>query len=136
MWRRQVALGAVPYYLFVERNTGPSHYFEVPLARAHEIYNGAIRRISGLARTVRGPSMSATPGKILVDDVTTINGEKVFVLKFLQGRVPEWAGRVFFARYDPQATWIDQLKPAFGQSEFFYESVLGSLAADRDLIEA
>jgi KamA family protein len=134
LWRTQIRLGAVPYYLFVERNTGPSHYFEVPLARALEIYNGAIRQVSGLARTVRGPSMSATAGKILVDDVTTINGEKVFVLKFLQGRIPEWAGRVFFARYDPQATWIDQLKPAFGESEFFFESALGSLAADRDLV--
>jgi KamA family protein len=134
LWRTQIRLGAVPYYLFVERNTGPSHYFEVPLARALEIYNGAVRQVSGLARTVRGPSMSATAGKILVDDVTTINGEKVFVLKFLQGRIPEWAGRVFFARYDPQATWIDQLKPAFGESEFFFESALGSLAADRDLV--
>ncbi len=34
MWRRQVALGAVPYYMFVERDTGPKQYFQVPLARA------------------------------------------------------------------------------------------------------
>ncbi len=32
MWRMQVELGAVPYYMFVERDTGARGYFEVPLA--------------------------------------------------------------------------------------------------------
>jgi len=121
MWRTQTRLGAVPYYMFIERNTGPKHYFEVPLARALEIFNEAYRTISGLSRTVRGPSMSATSGKVLVDGVTTIRGEKVFVLKFLQGRDPEWVGRPFFARYDPEASWLNELKPAFGESKFFFE---------------
>jgi L-lysine 2,3-aminomutase len=30
MWRLQVQLGAIPYYMFVERDTGPRGYFEVP----------------------------------------------------------------------------------------------------------
>src|SRR5690606_29621481 len=34
MWRKQVSLGLVPYYMFVERDTGPKKYFEVPLVRA------------------------------------------------------------------------------------------------------
>lgn len=29
MWRTQVRLGVVPYYMFVERDTGAKHYFEV-----------------------------------------------------------------------------------------------------------
>ena len=124
MWRTQLQLGAVPYYLFVERDTGPKHYFEVPLARALEIFEGAYRHISGLGRTVRGPSMSCTPGKVLVDGVAEVAGEKVFVLKMLQGRDPSWVNRPFFARFDPNATWIDQLEPAFGQSEFFWEPEL------------
>jgi hypothetical protein len=107
--------------MFVERNTGPKHYFEVPLARALEIFNTAYRTVSGIGRTVRGPSMSATPGKVLVDGVATIHGEKVFVLKFLQARDPEWVGRPFFAKFDPRASWIDELRPAFGEHEFFYE---------------
>ena len=74
--------------------------------------------------TVRGPSMSATPGKVLIDGVTEIEGRKVFVLKFLQGRDPEWAGRVFFADYDENATWLDDLRPAFGERRFFYEDSL------------
>ena len=30
-------------------------------------------------------------------------------------------GIPFFAKYDPKATWLDQLQPAFGETEFFYE---------------
>ncbi len=121
MWRRQVRLGAVPYYMFVERDTGPKAYFEVPLARALDIHNEAFSQISGLCRTVRGPSMSATPGKVLVDGRVTIHGEDVFALKFLQARDPSWVGKPFFARYDPRATWLDELRPAFGEREFFFE---------------
>jgi len=121
MWADQVSLGAVPYYMFVERDTGPRHYFELPLGRVLDIFTEAYRSLSGLARTVRGPSMSATPGKVLVDGVTEVAGEKVFVLKLLQARDPSWVNRVFFARFDPRARWLDDLRPAFGQSRFFWE---------------
>jgi hypothetical protein len=129
MWRTQVQLGMVPYYQFIARDTGPKHYFEVPLARALRIYSEAFAAVSGLARTVRGPSMSATPGKVMVDGVTTIGNEKVFVLKMIQGREPDWVNRIFFARFDSQATWLNELEPAFGAGEFFFER---SLAAMRD----
>lgn len=130
LWRLQVQLGAIPYYMFVERDTGPRHYFEVPLARAQRIYTDAISRVSGLARTVRGPSMSATPGKIVIDGVATVGRERVFVLQFLQARDPAWVGRPFFARWDPHATWFDQLEPAFGEREFFYEAEMRRIAED------
>jgi KamA family protein len=131
LWRRQVRLGAIPYYMFVERDTGPRDYFSVPLARALRIFNGAYRQVSGLGRTVRGPSMSATPGKILVDGIATVGGQKVFVLKFLQARNPEWVGRPFFAQFDETATWLDELKPASGAREFFYRPGLRELAVAR-----
>ncbi len=122
MWRRQVRLGVIPYYMFVERDTGACNYFEVPLVEAHDIFADAYRQVSGLARTVRGPSMSATPGKVCVQGVTTIRGEKVIALQFLQARDPEWVGKPFFAKYDDQAMWLDQLEPAFGDRRFFFES--------------
>jgi L-lysine 2,3-aminomutase len=124
MWRTQVAVGAIPYYMFVERDTGPKRYFEVPLARALDIFTQAYTHLSGLGRTVRGPSMSATPGKVLVDGVADVDGKKVFVLKFLQARDPSWVNKPFFATFDPNATWIDQLKPALGASHFFFERSL------------
>jgi L-lysine 2,3-aminomutase len=129
MWRAQVRLGAIPYYMFVERDTGPKEYFKVPLARAYRIFSDAYRQVSGLCRTVRGPSMSATPGKVLLDGVTMVGRQKVFVLKFIQGRNPEWVNRVFFAAYDPQAAWLDDLKPAFNADRFFYEPELKRLKA-------
>lgn len=128
LWRRQLRLGAVPYYMFVERDTGARDYFGVPLARAHQIYTDAYRKLSGLGRTVRGPSMSSTPGKVLIDGVARVGGEDVFVLKFLQARNPDWVGRPFFARYDPAATWLDDLQPAFGEREFFFEAELRRMA--------
>jgi KamA family protein len=131
MWRRQLALGAVPYYLFVGRDTGPKQYFRVPLARTLRIFSAAISEVSGLARTVRGPSMSATPGKVLVDGVTTIDGVRYFVLKMVQGRDPEWVHRVFFARFDSQASWLDELEPAFGERHFFFEPYIRAMYAGR-----
>lgn len=127
LWKRQIVLGAVPYYMFVERDTGPKQYFEVPLARAYDIFSTAYRRVSGLGRTVRGPSMSATPGKVLVDGVTEVQGEKVFVLKFLQARDPSWVNRVFFAKYDEQATWLDGLKPAFGEKRWWFQDSIDQM---------
>ncbi|SEM69489.1 KamA family radical SAM protein [Nitrosomonas marina] len=121
MWREQVRLGLVPYYMFVERDTGARRYFEVPLARAWEVYREALKRVSGLGRTARGPSMSAGPGKVEIQGVSEINGEQVFVLRFLQARNPDWVQRPFFARFDPEATWLDHLKPAFGEEKFFFQ---------------
>ena len=65
--------------------------------------------------------MSATPGKVLVSGVANVMGEDVLALQFLQARNPDWIGRTFFARYDPTATWLDDLEPAFAEAEFFFE---------------
>jgi KamA family protein len=121
MWRRQVDLGCVPYYMFVARDTGAKHFFELPLERCWEIFRKAYRSVSGVCRTVRGPSMSDTPGKIQLLGVATVRDEKVFVLRFLQGRDPRWVDIPFFARYDARATWFDDLRPAFGEDKFFFE---------------
>jgi hypothetical protein len=131
MWSEQVRLGAVPYYMFVERDTGPKHYFEVPLARAYRIFSEAYGRVSGLGRTVRGPSMSAAPGKVLVDGTTEIDGERLFVLKMIQGRDPDWVNRVFFARYDTQAAWLTELEPAFDDRDFFFQPELRAMYQGR-----
>jgi L-lysine 2,3-aminomutase len=113
MWRTQVRMGMIPYYMFIERDTGPQDYFAVPLAAASQIFSDGYRSVSGLARTVRGPSMSATPGKICVDGITELAGQKVFVLHMIQARDPSLVGKPFFARFDPDATWISDLEPAF-----------------------
>jgi KamA family protein len=132
MWKDQVKLGCIPYYFFVERNTGAKNYFEIPLVRAYEIYREAYKQVSGLSRTVRGPSMSALPGKVAIEGVAEIKGEKVFVLTLLQARNPEWCKRPFFAKFDPRATWYDQLRPAFGKDKFFFQDELNQILVSQN----
>lgn len=131
LWRDQVRLGIVPYYMFAERDTGARGYFEVPLARAWAVYREAMQQVSGLARTARGPSMSASPGKVEIQGVTEINGEKVFVLRFIQARNPDWVQRPFFARFDPSATWLNHLEPAFGEEAWFWEDEYHALREEK-----
>jgi KamA family protein len=132
MWRTQLRLGMVPYYMFVERDTGPQGYFAVPLGRAAEIFRDAYSSVSGLCRTVRGPSMSATPGKVCIDGVTEIAGQKVFVLHMIQARDPALVGQPFFARYDPAAVWLSDLKPAFADRFPFQSESAGDLSDGDD----
>lgn len=128
MWQTQVMAGCVPYYMFVERDTGAKWHFDVPLAEAWRIYRQALQRVSGLGRTARGPAMSSMPGKVVIEGVSEVRGEQVFVLSFLQARNPDWVRRPFFARYDARATWLSDLRPAFGESQFFYEEELARMA--------
>jgi KamA family protein len=126
MWQAQVRMGMVPYYMFVERDTGPQDFFAVPLARGYQVFRDAYRSVSGLARTVRGPSMSATPGKVCVDGITELAGQKVFVLHMIQARDPSLVGKPFFARFDPAATWLSDLEPAFAD-RFPFEAEPGGV---------
>ena len=127
LWQTQVELGIVPYYMFVERDTGARRYFEVPLARAWNIYRDAMKQVSGLARTARGPSMSSHPGKVEIQGVTEVAGEKVFVLRLIQGRNRDWVQRPFFAKYNEDATWLNHLEPAFGEEKFFFDDELAAM---------
>lgn len=131
MWNAQVDFGCIPYYMFMARDTGARHYFSVPVVRAWEIFREAYQKVSGLCRTVRGPSMSANPGKIQVLGVAKVNEEKVIVMRFLQGRDPDWVQRPFFAAYDENAAWIDELTPAFGSEKFFFEEELEALYREK-----
>jgi KamA family protein len=126
MWKTQVKLGLIPYYMFVARDTGAQDYFAVSLEDCWKLFRGAYQQVSGICRTVRGPSMSADPGKVEVLGVVEVNGQKAFNLRFIQGRNPDWVGQPFFATYDPDAIWLDDLKPLNGDSFFFEEEKEGT----------
>jgi hypothetical protein len=53
---------------------------------------------------------------VCVDGVVEVAGERVFALHFIQARDPALVNRPFFARYDPDAVWLDDLRPAFADS--------------------
>ena len=144
LWQTGVRLGMIPYYMFVERDTGARNYFEVPLVRAYEIFKEAYSQVSGLSRSVRGPLMSAFPGKVRVLGVVTLRdlmdanvldairesvgfellgdpGGPLMVCDFIQARNPDWVRKPFFAELDESAVWFDDLRPAFGKQRFYFE---------------
>lgn len=135
MWRKQVNLNCIPYYMFIPRDTGAQDYFAITLENAWKIFRNAYQNVSGVCRTVRGPSMSCIPGKVQILGISEIAGEKIFVLRMLQGRNPDWVAQPFFARYDKKAIWMDDLIPAFDQQQYFFQEELdfilsGKLATD------
>lgn len=84
LWNRQVQLGMVPYYMFIEADHHPSQCFRVPIARSLDIFKTALTNASTLARSVRGPVFMYDLNRTLLDGVTTIQGQKYFILKTLQ----------------------------------------------------
>ena len=133
MWKKQVELGCIPYYMFVARNTGAQHYFSIPLVEAWQLFRNAYQSVSGICRTVRGPSMSALPGKVQVLGISEIANQKVITLRMIQGRNPDWAARPFFAEYDNDALWYTDLKPAFGDKNFFFQDELEKMLAPNEI---
>lgn len=127
MWRKQVNLNCIPYYMFIPRDTGAQDYFAITLENAWQIFRNAYQKVSGVCRTVRGPSMSCSPGKVQILGVSEIKGEKTFVLRMLQGRNPDWVAKPFFAKYNENAIWMTDLKPAFGDEKFFFEEELENM---------
>ena len=133
MWKKQVELGCIPYYMFLARNTGAQHYFSIPLVNAWHLFREAYQSVSGICRTVRGPSMSCLPGKVQLLGISEIKNEKVMVFRMIQGRNPDWAARPFFAEYDKKAIWYTDLKPGFGEEKFFFTDELNSFVSPQEI---
>ena len=127
MLKKQVSLGCIPYYMFVARNTGAQHYFSIPLIEAWKIFRETYQSVSGICRTLRGPSMSCLPGKVQILGVADVKGEKVMTFRMIQGRNPNWAARPFFAKFDEEAIWYTDLKPAFDEEKFFFTDELNEI---------
>lgn len=121
MWEKQMQLGCVPYYMFLPRDTGAQHYFAENLFKAFDIYRNAIKHTPGLCRTVRGPVMSMTTGKVEILDYE----QGVFTLRYIQNRDPELTYKVFQAiSLVKQPHWFHDLAcfdPRY--SDFFEEGV-------------
>ena len=119
LWEQQVKLGLIPYYMFVLRDAGPRSYFAVPLKRALNIYAAAQENLSGLAKSARGPVLSASMGKVCIHGIVKLNEEEYVVMRYTQARDSAMTYQPFLAHVDPNATWFDQLIPAPGYESFF-----------------
>lgn len=117
MWKKQAQLGMVPYYMFIERETGPYEYFSIPLANVYRMYQEAIRESGSFAKTVTGPVMSASKGKVHIMGIVDnpAGGDKYFMMQYVRHRDYRKTFRPFFMEFDPEATWVDQLNevPAY-----------------------
>lgn len=118
MWKKQVSLGLIPYYMFIERETGPYNYFEIPLAEVYRIYQEAIRETGSFAKTVTAPVMSAAMGKVQIMGVikNPLDGKKYFMLQYVRHRDYRETFQPFFMKYDERATWVTQLEEAVVES--------------------
>lgn len=121
MWNIQVNLGMVPYYMFIERETGPYDYFKVPLADVYDLYQQAAIKTGSFAKTITAPVMSAAMGKVQILGVVEnpVDGKKYFMLQYVRHRDYTQTFKPFFMHYDEKATWVTQLKEVEPQKAIF-----------------
>lgn len=115
--------------MYCARPTGEHHYYTSPLADVEKIFNKVYRSLSSINRPSRHISMTSSAGKISLMGTTEVNGEKLFALKFTEGRNMEWLDKVFLAKYDEKQNTIDFLKP-HNTSEFFFRKELEEIEAE------
>ena len=109
--------------MYCARPTGEHQYFTAPLADISKIFNKIYKELASINRPSRYITMTSSSGKISLLGTAEINGEKVFALKFNEGRNMDWMDRVYFAKYDKVENTIEKLKP-FGTDKHFYEDEL------------
>ncbi|GMV45732.1 MAG: hypothetical protein AMXMBFR66_11300 [Pseudomonadota bacterium] len=122
--------------MYCARPTGEHHYFAAPLADVETVFNKVYRSLSSINRPSRHISMTSSAGKISILGTAEVDGERLFALKFTEGRNIEWLDKVFLARYDARQNTVDKLEP-LGGGEFFYREELQQIeAALRDSLAA
>jgi lysine 2,3-aminomutase len=109
--------------IYCARPTGEHHYFTAPLAGVEKVFNKVYRSLASINRPSRHLSMTSSAGKISIMGTADVNGEKVFALKFTEGRNMEWLDKVFLAKYDLKQNTVDLLEP-LDTPEFFYRDEL------------
>jgi L-lysine 2,3-aminomutase len=118
LWTKQVNLGMIPYYMFMEAKHNTENCFRVPLAKALDIFQAAQKQATNIARTVRGPVFMNDLHRVLLDGTTDINGQKYFVLKNLQTPpgIPG-EGQIKLIPYDGQTKDAGELFELFNPME-------------------
>jgi L-lysine 2,3-aminomutase len=109
--------------MYCARPTGEHHYFTAPLAGVEKVFNKVYRSLASINRPSRHLSMTSSAGKISIMGTADVNGEKVFALKFTEGRNMEWLDKVFLAKYDLKQNTVDLLEP-LDTPEFFFRDEL------------
>ncbi len=112
--------------IYCARPTGEHHYFTAPLADVHQVFDRIYRSLSSINRPSRHLSMTTSAGKISILGTAEVGGEKVFALKFSEGRDMRWLDPVFLAKYDRQTNNVALLEP-YDTERFFFEGELAKI---------
>jgi KamA family protein len=106
--RELTGMGIVPYYIFQCRPVKRvKKLFQVPLARGFEILEKSRSLLDGYSKRYRYV-MSHRDGKIAVAGMD----KEYFYFRFHQARNPKNDGKFFKMKFDPDAAWLDDLRPA------------------------
>ena len=105
--------GVVPYYLFLCRPTSGNEPYIVPVEKGLEIFEGARRRLAGLAKQAR-LCMSHRTGKVEV--VGKMDNKIVF--RYHRAPNPLDCGRVMIFDSDPNAGWLDDYMTSQGLTSY------------------
>ena len=101
-------MGVIPYYIFQCRPVKRvKKLFQVPLARGFEIVEKSRSMLDGYSKRYRYV-MSHKEGKIAISGMD----DEYFYFRFHQAHNPNKDGLFFKRKFDPDATWLDDLKPA------------------------
>ncbi len=116
-------LGVGFHSMYCARPTGEHHYFTTPLADINKVFSKVYKSLPSVNRPSRYITMTSSAGKVSLMGTTEIKGEKLFVLKFNEGRNMDWIDTVYLARYDENENTIENLKP-YPADKHFYEDEL------------
>jgi KamA family protein len=105
--------GVVPYYLFLCRPTSGNEPYIVPVEKGLEIFEGARRRLAGLAKQAR-LCMSHRTGKVEV--VGKMDNKVIF--RYHRAPNPLDCGRVMIFDSDPNAGWLDDYMTSQGLTSY------------------
>lgn len=98
--------GAPQYYLFQGRPTAGNLPYRVPIVRGWELFQEAMRGVSGLAKRARFV-MSHETGKV---EVLAVTSDRI-LLRYHRARDPANRGRILEFERDDDAAWLDDLRP-------------------------
>ncbi len=118
--------------MYCARPTGEHHYFTASLADIHKVFSKVYRSLASINRPSRYITMTSSAGKVSLLGTLEVKGEKVFALKFNEGRNMEWLDEVYLAKYDEKQNAIEKLEP-FDSDKYFYEDELAEI--ERTLAE-
>jgi L-lysine 2,3-aminomutase len=117
-------LGIGFHSMYCARPTGEYHYFTAPLDVIDKVFSKVYKTLASINRPSRFITQTSSAGKISLLGTTTIDGEKVFVLKFNEGRNMDWMDTVFLAKFDPLESSIIDLIPYKSEKHFFEDELI------------